>query len=319
MLAGRVLCVGVAVLDNIFAIEAFPPEPTKVFARDFTQVGGGPAANAAVTVSRLGGTASLWARVGEDQVGARIITEIEEYGVDVSYMRRILGRRSGVSAVLIDRNGERLITAFADRELDTDASWLPLDRIREFDVVLGDVRWPAASERALRAASEQGVKTVLDADLTTDDAVERLIPLASYAVFSAPALKRLSGEDDFKTGLECAQERTQGVVGVTLGSRGFAWLEDGRLRLTPSFPVDAVDTLAAGDVFHGAFALGIAEHLSLDETGRFATAAAALKCTRWGGRAGIPSRSELDTFLSARSSKSNGKGRAHDTLMNLVK
>jgi sulfofructose kinase len=316
MLAGRVLCVGVAVFDNIFAIEAFPPEPTKVFARDFTQVGGGPAANAAVTVSRLGGEASLWARVGEDQVGARIINEIEEYGVDVSYMRRIPGRRSGVSAVMVDRNGERLIAAFADRELDTDSSWLPLDRIHEFDVVLGDVRWPAASERALRAASEQGIKTVLDADLTTDDAVDRLIHFADYAVFSAPALRRLSGEEEVEAGLVCAQERTEGMVGVTLGSRGFAWLESGQLRQTPSFPVEAVDTLAAGDVFHGAFALGIAEHLSLEETSRFAAAAAALKCTRWGGRAGIPNRSELDAFLSAQSSAGNNKGRAINTLMN---
>jgi sulfofructose kinase len=316
MVPGRVLCVGVAVLDNIFAIEAFPPEPTKVFARDYTQVGGGPAANAAVTVSRLGGKASLWARVGEDQVGARIIAEIAEYGVDVSHVRSIPGRRSGVSAVMVDRKGERLITAFADRELDPDSSWLPLDGIRGFDVVLGDVRWPAASERALRAASEQGIKTVLDADLTTDDAVERLIHLADYAVFSAPALKRLSGEEGFEAGLERAQERTDGMVGVTLGSRGFAWLEDGRLRQTPSFAVDAIDTLAAGDVFHGAFALGIAEHLSLEETGRFAAAAAALKCTRWGGRAGIPSRSELDAFLSAQSGAGNNKGRAINTLMN---
>ena len=317
MLTGRVLCVGVAVLDNIFAIEAFPPEPTKVFARDFTQVGGGPAANAAVTVSRLGGQASLWARVGDDQVGARIITEMEEYGVDISHMRRVPGRRSGVSAVMVDRKGERLITAFADRELDADSSWLPLDRIQEFDVVLGDVRWPAASERAFRAASEQGIRTVLDADLTTDDAVDRLIHLADYAVFSAPALRRLSGEEEFETGLMRAQERTKGMVGVTLGARGFAWLENGQLHQTPSFPVDAVDTLAAGDVFHGAFALGIAEHLSLEETGRFAAAAAALKCTRWGGRAGIPSRSELDAFLSSPIGvASNNQGRAIKTLIN---
>lgn len=316
MLPGRVLCVGVAVLDNIFAIEAFPPEPTKVFARDFSQVGGGPAANAAVTVCRLGGSASLWARVGADQIGTRIIDEIEEYGVDVSYMRRIPGRRSGVSAVLVDQKGERLITAFADRELDSDSSWLPLDRIRDFDVVLGDVRWPAASERALRAASEQGVRTVLDADLTTDDAVERLIHLASHVVFSAPALKRLTGEESFETGLRRAQDRTDGIVGVTLGSRGFAWLEEGLLRQTPAFPVEAVDTLAAGDVFHGAFALGIAERLSLEETSRFATAAAALKCTRWGGRAGIPNRSELNVFLAASSSEGDIPERPHRAFLN---
>jgi sulfofructose kinase len=299
----RVLCVGVAVLDNIFAIDRFPREPTKVFAHKFGHTGGGPAANGAVTVARLGGAASLWARVGGDAVGRIIVDELAACEVDVRKVRRVEGGRSGVSAVLIDEGGDRFITAFADRTLDADPSWLPLDEIGSYDAVLCDVRWPAASETVLRAARLKGVRTILDADLTNDDAVPRLLGLADYAVFSAPALTRLSGQSDPEVGLRAAQERTPGAVAVTLGDQGFAWLEDGVFHRRPAFSVTAIDTLAAGDVFHGAFALGVAEGLSIAEAGSFAAAAAAVKCTRWGGRAGIPSRAELEAFLGAQTER----------------
>lgn len=295
---GRVLCVGVAVLDNMFAIDKFPGEPTKTFARDFRQIGGGPAANGAVTVARLGGAARLWARVGEDEIGANIIAELGRYGVDTATMRRVPGCRSGVSAVMVDDKGERFIFAFADRQLDTNTSWLPADLPADIDAVLCDVRWPLASEKVMKQAQARGLPIVLDADLSNDDAVERLIGLSTYAVFSAPALKKLAGVAGAEEGLRAAQTRTKGVVAVTLGADGFAWLENGKLRKVPAYAVKSVDTLAAGDVFHGAFALGIAERLSVEKAGRFAAAAAGLKCTRWGGRAGIPNREELDRFMA---------------------
>ena len=296
---GRVLCVGVAVLDNMFAVEAIPAEPTKVFAREFRQIGGGPGSNAAVTVARLGGKAWFWGRVGDDPIGARLIEELADYGVDASMVRRVPNRRSGVSAVIIDDRGERLIFAFADRDLDPDPGWLPDELPAGVDVLLCDVRWPAAAERVMRRAHERGIRRVLDADLTNDDAVHRLIGLSTHAVFSAPALRRFSGSSDIEAGLRAAEAGTAGTVAVTLGANGFAWIEDGAVRRIGSFPVPVVDTLGAGDVFHGAFALGLAENLPIAAAGRFAAAAAGLKCTRWGGRAGIPTREELERFMAA--------------------
>lgn len=294
----RVLCVGVAVLDNLFAIGEFPAEPTKTFARDFCQVGGGPGANAAVTIARLGGSAAFWARVGQDGIGTNIIAELASYGVDVSHIRQVAGRRSGVSAVMVDGHGERHIFAFADRELDTSTSWLPSTIPAGTDVVLCDVRWPAASAHATELARTQGLPVVLDADLTNDDAVEKLIGGATHAVFSAPALRRLADTSEPLEGLRRAQAQTKGIVAVTLGREGFAWLEGGEMRRVPAYHVDVVDTLAAGDVFHGAFALGLAEGYDVAGAGRFAAAAAALKCARWGGRLGIPSREELTRFMA---------------------
>ena len=101
-------------------------------------------------------------------------------------------------------------------------------------------------------------------------------------------------------GLRYAQDLTRGIVGVTLGQDGFLWLEGGVERHLTAPTVSAVDTLAAGDIFHGAFALCIGERSSVADAARFANAAAAIKCTRPGGRLGAPSRAEVEAFLSER-------------------
>lgn len=292
----RVVAVGIAVMDKIFGVDAIPTEATKVFAKSYLEVGGGPAATGAVTIARLGGTVELWARVGDDPVGRRIVEEMKEWGVATAIRHDPKGR-SGVSCVAVARDGERLIFAFADPALDPDPSWLPFERIAGADAVLTDLRWPRAAQAALLKARELGVPSILDADLTTDDIARTLVPLADNVVFSSPALRKLTGEASVEEGLRAAAKLARGMVGVTTGSQGFKWLADGKIQHEPGFPVVAVDTLGAGDVFHGAYALAIAEGRDVRGAARFANAASALKCTRTGGRNGIPTRAEVDTLL----------------------
>ena len=88
-------------------------------------------------------------------------------------------------------------------------------------------------------------------------------------------------------------------AGVTMGARGYLWAErDGRSGHQPALKVDVVDTTGAGDAFHGAFALGVAEGMDMEACVRRASAVAALKCTRLGSRAGLPTRSELELFVA---------------------
>ena len=292
----RVVTVGIAVMDKIFGVPEIPAEPTKVFARSYKEIGGGPAATGAVAVARLGGEAMLWARVGDDPVGRRIVEEIAEWGV-VPRIRLVPGATSGVSGVLVDSRGERLIAAFADPALDQDPSWLPLDELAGAGAVLADMRWPWASEAVMRRAREIGVPTVLDADLAPDDVAHRLVALADYAVFSRPALARLAGLADPEAGLRAVRPLCPGVVGVTVGEDGFLWLDGDAVGHARGLEVAAVDTLGAGDVFHGAFALAIAEGRPIAVAARFANVAAGLKCTKPGGRAGIPTRAEVDALI----------------------
>lgn len=294
--AKRIICVGHAALDRIYRIEAFPPQPTKVRALEHMEAGGGMAANAAVAIARLGGKAELWSRVGDDGPGATIRAGLKAEHVDVRYVQSFEGARSSTSAIIVDDNGERLIVGQRDAGMPSDTSWLPLERVKGANAVLGDLRWLEGVRTVFARARKDGVPTVLDADLGAREALSDLLKHTDYAIFSAPALREFaSGSSD--------EERLDHVLtfgvkhaGVTLGNEGYSWRERGSDGHVPAFRVSVTDTTGAGDAFHGTFALMLAEGVAVEERVRFAAAAAALKCTRLGSRAGLPSRAELVAF-----------------------
>ncbi|MDE2198093.1 MAG: ribokinase [Rhodospirillales bacterium] len=296
----RVVCVGIAVLDRIYRVASLPDGPGKRFATGFLEAGGGPAASAAVAIARLGGAAALWARIGDDAAGAAIRAGLVAEHVEAGFLRACPGARSVTAAILVDPAGERSIVSDLDPALPTDAAWLPLDQLDRAGALLADCRWPEGAGAALAAAAARGVPAVLDADTIPDPAAARpLIALASHVIFSAPGLAQASGTADPQAGLLAMRPRTQAWLAVTLGGAGTLSLEEGGVRHWPARPVAVVDTTGAGDAFHGAFALALAERQPLAAAIRFAAGAAALACTRPGGRAGLPDRTELTHFLNA--------------------
>ena len=296
----RILCLGMSALDAIYRVPAIPATPTKVLATAFTECGGGMAANASVAVARLGGQASYWGRVGTDALGTRILDQLSAEGVDVAVVRRIAGCVSPSAAILVDDDGERLVCAYNDPKLDPDASWLPLDQVPTFDAVLADVRWPAGAAAVLDAARAAQKPAVFDGDIGPRDALLDLARRASHVVFSEPGLAHVAGTSAPGEGLAWIAQSVRGIVGVTLGAEGFLWRDHGQERRMPAPRIAAVDTLAAGDVWHGAFALALGERRDVAEAARFANTAAALKCTRAGGRLGAPTRAEVAANLAAR-------------------
>lgn len=293
-----VLCVGIAVMDLVFDVDTLPNRPTKHFATGYREIGGGPAANGAVTVARLGGEAHLWARVGGDDWGRRIVEDLHAEGVNVGAVRQLTGGKSGVSAVLLDNAGERMIVTYRDPALVPDATWLPVEKLSAFGAALADLRWPQAAIHVLQAAQKAGVPGILDADKTDDGVVQAAAEAASHIIYSQPALADWMERDDPAEGLAASFARFGGWHAVTLGQAGVLWTSDGvAVHRQDAFEVATVDTLGAGDVFHGAFAAGLARGHSEIEALRWAAAAAALKCTRHGGRAGIPTGAELEQFL----------------------
>ena len=294
----RILCLGMSALDAIYRVPAIPATPTKVLATAFTECGGGMAANASVAVARLGGQASYWGRVGTDALGTRILDQLSAEGVDVAAVRRIAGCVSPSAAILVADDGERLVCAYNDPKLDPDASWLPLDQVPTFDAVLADVRWPAGAAAVLDAARAAQKPAVFDGDIGPRDALLDLARRASHVVFSEPGLAHVAGTSAPGDGLAWIAQSVRGIVGVTLGAEGFLWLDRGKERRMPAPKIAAVDTLAAGDVWHGAFTLALAERRDVAEAARFANTAAALKCTRAGGRLGAPTRAEVAAKLA---------------------
>ncbi|MCX7891676.1 MAG: PfkB family carbohydrate kinase [Burkholderiales bacterium] len=295
----RVVCVGHSALDRVFTLDAWPPPGTsaKVPATSYAESGGGMAANAAVAVARLGGAAAFVGPVGDDAVAEVMRAELERCGVDASGMRRMPARRSSTSVILVDARGERLIVNYRGDAVASGAEWLPLDRIGGAAAVLVDVRWVAGAEAALRHARAAGVPTVLDADVAPARTLAALVPLAEHAIFSEPGLAAFAAGRSDAEALRAALAAGARVAGVTRGAAGFEWIGSGtpQVQHVPAPVVRAVDTTGAGDVFHGAYALAIAEGRSVGDAALFACVAAALKCEHPGARS-VPTRAQVEAL-----------------------
>lgn len=291
-----VLCVGALTFDTIFLLDQLPEATGKIIPVDAVEVAEGMAAAQAATIVRLGGQSALWASAGDDVTGDRLVRDISAAGVDTSLVRRMPGLRSGFSSILMDRVGQTIIVPRYDPEV-----MAPPDRapdVSGFAAVMVDVRWPGAARLALLAARDAGIPGILDADMAAAAVLEDLFPLASHVVSSESAARVLAGGSDPADAARRLGERHPGFVAVTAGAEGCWWRDGTGFQHTPAPRITAVDTLAAGDVFHAAFALLLVEGRPMDEIIRFASAAAAIKCTRFGGRLGAPDRAEVEAFLA---------------------
>lgn len=295
-MTGRIVCVGNGVLDQVYEVGAMPRVGVKTTALGFRESGGGPAATAAVAIAALGGAASWWGRVGDDSAGAALRAAMTRHGVDLSGLAVITGGRTVRAAVLVEPSGERSI--IVDRSgLPSEAALLPEDDLAEVAVLLADTRWPLGAEAALRRAGDRGIPRVLDADGGDAEALQRLTTLADHVVFSEEGLSDFVGPGAVEDQLRRAAGRIAGITAVTCGATGSLWWIGGRLRPVAAFPVTPRDTTGCGDVFHGAYALGLAETMPPLEAARFASATAAAKAERGMGWDGMPDRAAVDRMI----------------------
>jgi sugar/nucleoside kinase (ribokinase family) len=294
-----VVCAGVAVLDYVFAIER-PSWGIKTRATAFTAVVGGGATNGAVTVARLGARARLVTPIGGpagfDPIGDQILAGLARENVDRTHIVRLDKVTSPISSILIDRAGERSIVTYRDPHFSPQPPADP-DRIVEGAAsVVVDDHYPMFVLPVVKAARRRGIPVVMDIERIRPGS-DALRAACSHLVFSADGAREVAGTDKLELALRRIAKQTDAFVAVTNGAEDMLVMQSCEPRHVPAFTVKAVDTLAAGDVFHAAFALALAEKRGNIEALYFASAVAAFKCTRFGGIAGAPTRAELDTFL----------------------
>jgi len=293
----HVICLGLSALDATWNVERLPAGSSKTRATGFHQGGGGMAATAAVAAARLGARVRYWGRAGDDAAGHAMRDELAGWGVDVEGFRLFEGARSSVSGVIVDEGGERLIVNFRGADLPSDPGWLPLDTVAGSDAVLADPRWPEGARALFQAARRDAIPTVLDGDVADAAVFDQLLPHTDFAVFSEPGLAGYASTRDVGPALRFARQRGCRLAAVTLGERGIAWDDGASVQRLPAFDVKVVDTNGAGDVFHGALAYALGNKRPVHEAFRFSAAVAALKCTRPGGRAGVPDLASAISFL----------------------
>ncbi|MDB5635018.1 MAG: PfkB [Tardiphaga sp.] len=296
----RILCIGMPVRDLTFGVQAVPGRGQKFHADRFAQICGGNALNAAIGINRLGGHASLTGPMGDaSETSSRyIFDDLAKEGIDTSHLVHMPGLVTPISGIMMDPSGERTIISFRDPALWKvrlpDADLL----LRDCDAILIESRCAPFATSLCAEARRRGLPVVVDVDSAISQS-EGLLSASSHLIFSDEALQATAGITDDVAALKKMAKHTSSFLAATRGAKGTIWLDEQKnLRETPAFPVHTVDTLGAGDIFHGAFTLELTAGQDIPHALRFASAAAALKCTRYGGAFACPQRPEVEELLS---------------------
>jgi len=287
-----VLCVGHASYDLVFSVPHHPGADEKIVADDLLGCGGGPAANAAVMVSKLGGKAGFCGYLGNDVYGDSHLRELQDHSVDTRLVVRGASP-TPLSTVLVKPNGQRALINYKGQTSALPATAIDFDDLAA-KVLLFDGHEPHISLRLLDQLTHP-VPSVLDAG-SLHDGTLALMDKVEYLVCSEKFAVQYAGDENLAL-TKLAQVAP--VVVITLGERGLIWqrgLERGSLGAPP---IVAIDTTGAGDAFHGAFASGLARGLSWMELLRYASVAGAFCCTKIGARPGLPSLSEHQRLLDS--------------------
>jgi sulfofructose kinase len=293
-----VVGVGQCAWDTLAVVDRFPQTDTKKEVLTWEEQGGGTLGNEMAALSRLGVPCRFYSVVGDDREGAAIRQSLIGEGVDISGVVARPGSLSQKAFIVIDQarvtrtifwkrpSGDPLRKEELSPDFLRNAAFLLLDGVMK-DISLFSAR----------KARKAGVPVMLDAGKTREWMPE-LARLCDYVVASEEFAKDMLGwKDDPGSFRQEVRKHGFRITTITLGSRGSVTFAGDAVIPCPAFPVAVVDTTGAGDVFHAGYLYGLLQKWPLEETVRFASAAAALKCRNVGARAGIPTLSDVQRFL----------------------
>ncbi|MCX7598303.1 MAG: PfkB family carbohydrate kinase [Armatimonadetes bacterium] len=295
-----VVCLGTCCWDTLGICEEWPQLDQKRPLLALEEQGGGPAATAAAAIARLGGRVAFIGRVGDDDYGRKIREAFEHVGVDASWGLQVIpsARSQWAFCVAHKATGLRAILwrppatgTIAPEELD-------YDRASNARVVLVDTHHLAAATALVQRCRELGIPTVADIEHLGEHTAQ-LLRLVDYPILPQDCALNWSGEQSCEAAAAAIAKQAGGVAVVTMGARGSVACDtSGEIVYQPAFEVQpVVDTTGAGDVYHGAFAFGLARRMALPDAMRFASATAALSCQALGGRAGLPTLDQVQALL----------------------
>ena len=292
----QAVCVGVITIDTIALVDKYPSADERVIAQEIARAGGGPAAVAAVALSRLGVKSAIVGTIGDDPDGKEVLRIFEKEGVDTSGISIGSSATSGSVIVASKEHSSRAISTRqpmvqspineAAKKLIAQAQWVHVDhlgitRLTELGISRGN--GPLISFDA-----GYGVETF------DPIGVDLFVPTDRQMALRYPGI-------DLAVALENDSMKAGNTVVATQGSAGSAGFSpETGLVTAPGFSVDVKSTLGAGDVFHGALVAQLIHGFALQEAMIRANAVAALSCTGLDGQSKIPTTTELDAYLEAR-------------------
>lgn len=294
-MAAEIVGIGLSVVDQIFVAEVVRDDV--VYASGYLVQGGGLTSTSTAAASRLGAKTELWTRVGDDLNGRFVVEALAAEGVDVSQVRPVVGGQTPVCIVHVKpATAEREFIFFPGAGLEA-IPVPPLERLDRAECLLVDAHWLGAALPAAERARRAGIPVVTDVEHANEQ-LARLAPLTDVLIVPEQVGEALCAGDGLGAAAKRLQELGPERVVITLGPRGGVYRDGEEEGAYKAFPVEAVDSTGAGDVFHGAVAYGLCQRWRFGDTIRFASAAGALACRRLGGRAAMPTRLEVEALLS---------------------
>jgi sulfofructose kinase len=296
----KIVGVGQCSLDYLALVDSFPEKDTKKEVLLWEEQGGGPVATALVALRRLGAECAFYGVIGDDREGIKIRQSLVDEGVATGGLVR-RGNAVSQTAFIVIEKGSGKRTIFWRRpsgdELMPDD--LGDDFLQGADFLLIDGLMKDVSLAAARRAKQMKVPVMIDAGRLRDGMLD-IAELCDYMVASEEFAKELGYDGDAGRFREIIQKHGFGLTTITLGKKGSITFHGRETIAVPAYDVEEVDTTGAGDVFHGGYIFGILKQWDIISTVRFASAVAAIKCRKIGGRAGIPDPAEVAHFLRER-------------------
>lgn len=291
---------GTNAVDLLITVPSYPKFASKIEFLEQVRYPGGEVATTCVGLQRLGFRTSYCGRFGDDDAGSYGIQTLEDEGVDTRFCATVSKAATQAAFIIIDEiSGERTVIWKRDPLLSIDPDDAPVRAVEDCRILHMTHHDTPACIRLAEAARSLGVPVSLDVDDAVDG-IEDLLSLVDILVVGSEFPRKLLGIDDPRTALRHFHSRYGNVIaGITLGANGSLLYCGGKFFETPGFavPGGCRDTTGAGDAFRVGLLAGILQRASIEESGRMANAAAALKCRMIGARTALPTKEELTAFL----------------------
>ncbi len=286
-----VLCAGHASYDLIFNVDSHPGADQKVFANNLISCGGGPAANAAVTVSRLGYSAAFCGYLGNDLYGDKHYSELQTEQINTQLVQR-RNSPTPLSTILVKPDGQRTLINYKGDTLPLESGLIDYPPMQP-KVMLFDGHEPEISQELMQLAKAKAIPTILDAG-SVHDGTRSLMHQVEFLVCSEKFAMQYAG--DVHLALQQLTEHCPVVI-ITLGEQGIIWNRYGENGSLPALPIQAIDTTGAGDAFHGAFAAAIAAKMEWLPSLKYASIAGTCCCQHMSARLALPDRRRHQEML----------------------
>jgi sugar/nucleoside kinase (ribokinase family) len=292
---------GLNAVDHLVVVPEFPAFDTKSRLLEHMRSAGGQTATAMVALHRLGCSTAYAGRFGSDPEGQFGLATLISEGVNTDFAETIEGANTQIAYIIIDsRNGERTIVWDRDERLAFNADDAPAEFGSLGRVLHLDAHDPPAALRVAEHAKKAGA--IISADIDNIyDGLPELLPLIDLLITSKEFPHRLTGIADERASLvELKARYGCALVGMTKGEAGAIVFCGDQFIEAPSYPVPGGcrDTTGAGDAFHGGFLFGFLNGQDIEMSLKYANAVAAMKCTDFGGRTSLPTRSQLMDFMN---------------------